>query len=215
MTEPTSTITDWDQFLRIWAILGPLAVAAVSALWARRTKSQDRKTDKLNEDERLERERARDKERSELEHAHELERLEQAQRTRLLENKNEKRNERYNEAKEALVNFMANSQEYTIKQTAYLGNKVQELKQELKQAATLVNDKYNYSYQLVNLIGNEAVRSEAMNLWNASIELPTLSATAKVGEPEYEKALAKYKTAKSEFSEVARKYLCSLDPHAN
>jgi hypothetical protein len=211
MTEPTSTITNWDQFLRIWAILGPLTVAAASALWSRYTKSQDRETEKLRESDRFERERKRDYERSELEHKHEMELIEHTNTTKKIELKSAKRDERYVEAKDAIVNFMAYSQEYTLKQMDYLSN----LTPELKNAARLIHEKYNYSYQLVYLIGSDAIRNAATGLWNLSIELPTKGAAKPHDKEEYEKVLKDYKDAKSKFSEVAREYLHSLDPHVH
>lgn len=64
----------------------------------------------------MEYELLREKERLELEHHHETERYEVNLAGKNLELKSEKRNERYEEAKEALVNFMASSQESVVKQ---------------------------------------------------------------------------------------------------
>lgn len=207
MTDPN--ITNWDNFLRIWAILGPLIVAAVSAVWSRRTKIKDREFEKSLEMQRIERERSRETERLEYDRSREIERFEQINTTKKLDFKAAKQDERYNEAKDACVNFMANSQDYVLKHSDFLTNKTPDL----KQASILANEKHNFSYQLVQIIGNDDIKNAASSLMNSSLELLTTYSAIPRNQEKYDNALKAYQAAKSTFSTCSRKYLSDLDPH--
>lgn len=51
MAEPNNSLTAFDQFLRVWAILGPILAAGAAAWWNRKNELDNRNFNKLREDE--------------------------------------------------------------------------------------------------------------------------------------------------------------------
>lgn len=183
MPTPTPTSLDWDTFFRVWAVAGPLLAAGVSAWWARRNQVYDR----------------------DYEHKLELNRLDRADAARNLDHKRAVQAERYNEIKSAIATFMSSSHEFVRKQSDYWTDPTPEK----HQAATLANDKFTYSQQTVILLGDEALAGKAIDLWNATLEIPKSYKTP--ADAEYEGKIAVYRMARMEFNENARTYLSSLE----
>lgn len=174
---------DWDTLIKVWAVLGPLFVAAVSAYWSRRVQLKDR----------------------EHEHSRELERLERADAAKQFDYSRSVQHERHNELKQALADFMASSHEYVRKQSEYWTDPVPDK----HEAASLANDKFIHSCQIVTLLGDTELAESATALWNATIALPKSYNTPI--DKAYEEKLAVYRAARASFNEQARAYLRSLD----
>jgi hypothetical protein len=174
---------DWDTFIKVWAVLGPLLAAAASAVWARRIQLKDR----------------------EHEHSRELERLERADTAKQVDYARSVQHERHNELKQSLADFMASSHEYVRKQSEYWTDPVPEK----HKAASLANDKFINSCQIVTLLGDAELAESATTLWNATIALPKSYNTPI--DKAYEEKLAVCRAARASFNEQARAYLRYLD----
>lgn len=174
---------NWDTFIKVWAVLGPLLAAAASAVWARRIQLNDREHEHSRENERLDRADAA----SRVDYARSVQR------------------ERHNELKKALADFMASSHEYVRKQSEYWTDPVPDK----HRAASLANDKFIYSCQIVTLLGDVELADSATTLWNATIALPKSYNTPM--DKAYEEKLAVCRAARASFNERARAYLRSLD----
>lgn len=174
---------NWDTFFRVWAVLGPLLAAAASAVWSRRVQVQDR----------------------EHEHSRDVERLDRTDAAKKVDHLRTVRLEKYNETKGAIADFMASSHEYVRKQSDYMTDPIPNK----HQSASLANDKFVYSCQLVMLLGDEQLSGSATALWNATITIPKSYSTPI--DQSYEQKLAIYRSVRVAFNEQARNYLRSLD----
>jgi hypothetical protein len=177
------TSSGFDNFLKVWAVLGPLLAAAASALWSRYTRIKDRDFELKQELDREKRQLIlKDQEQSEAQ-----------------------RKEKYNEVKAVLADFMASSHEYVRKQSEYLSNPTAEL----HQAASTANDKFIFSGQVVTLLGNDVLANSVIQLWNATLTMPK-SYNVKV-DADYEEKLRVYKEMRAIFNEQARTFLLKLE----
>lgn len=174
---------DWDTFIKVWAVLGPLLAAAASAVWARRIQLKDR----------------------EHEHSRENERLDRTDAANRVDYTRSVQRERHNELKKALVDFMASSHEYVLKKSEYWTDPALDK----HKAAALANDKFIQSCQVVTLLGDVELAESATTVWNATIALPKSYNTPM--DQAYEGKLAVCRAARASFNERARAYLRSLD----
>lgn len=182
MPVPAPTLLNLDTLLKVWAVLGPLVAAGVSAWWSRRNQVNDR----------------------DYGHSLEMERLDRADTARILDHQRAVRTERHNAIKESLADFMASSHEYVRKQSDWLANPIPEK----HQAASQATDTFTYSSQGVILLGDEQLADKAVELWNATLKIPKSYKTP-INE-QYEQDLDAYKLARADFNTHARRYLDSL-----
>ena len=178
-----STISGFDTFLTGWAIAGPLLAAIASALWSRHIQIGDREFERTRDRERGERERLLRREKHD----------------------DTVRKEKYNEVKAGLADFMASSNEYVRKQSDYLTNPLPER----HKAASNANDKFTYSCQIVTLLGTDVIAGAAINLWNATLQIPKSYSVVK--PLDYDDKLREYRNARAVFNELARAYLTELE----
>ena len=165
-------LTTWDYILRVWAVLGPLIAGSASALWARRNVVNDREyLDK----------KAIEKEKRVIEEQ-KLIRQEIAKK------------EKYQELKDACVEFMTSSHYYVRKQSEYLTNSTPELHDHAREA----NDQFTSSNQRLVLLGNDELSAESITFWNATIATPK---SYKIGmSDDYNKKLAEYQSSRTKFN---------------
>jgi tRNA nucleotidyltransferase/poly(A) polymerase len=180
LTEQTANL---DTLLKIWAVLGPLLAAAASAIWLRYVQTADREFEHSGEQERAVRERER----------------------RYEEHNRQLRVQKYNEVKAGLADFMASSHEYVRKQSEYITTPLPER----HQSASSANDKFVYSFQIVTLLGNSAIASNALDLWNATLVVPK-SYNLPI-DAQYEEKLRVYRNVRAVFNDAARAYLQELE----
>ena len=180
------TSTDnMDSYLKIWAVVGPLLAAGISALWSRMTQVKDRDFN-VNQ---------------ELEKGKRQELLNQQEKNQAL------RKEKYDEIKMGLASFMTSSHEYARKQSEYITDP----SQEKHKAASEANDKFIYSCQIVILLGDDNLANSATQFWNATLAIP--KAYNIPIDTEYERKLKVYKEARMLFNQQARNYLNNILPY--
>jgi len=172
-------LTTWDYTLRVWAVLGPLIAGAASTLWARRNVVNDR--------EYLDNKAIEKEKRVQLE--------QQFIRQEIT------KKERYQELKNACVEFMTSSHYYVRKQSEYLTNTNPELHDHAREA----NDQFTSSNQRLVLLGNEELSTEAIAFWNATIAIPKSYKTAI--DDEYNKKLKEYQSSRTKFNTAAKNQL--------
>jgi len=139
-------MSDWDSFLKIWAIAGPLMVGGISTVYSRYTKIKDR----------------------EYEKSLELDRLDRANTAKKLEQQLAQQIERQKELKAAIVNFMINSQKYLEQKIEYQNDPTPEKFQSRAEA----NDKFLNSSEIVAILGSETLANASINLINAIVDAP-------------------------------------------
>jgi len=174
-----------DTYLKIWAVIGPLLAAGISALWSRTTQIKDRDFNIKQEIEK-----------------------EKRQESLKWQEKNEAlRKEKYDEIKMGLASFMTSSHEYVRKQSEYITDP----SQEKHKAASEANDKFVYSCQIVILLGGDDLANSATQFWNATLAIPK-SYNIPI-DTEYEGKLKVYKEARMLFNKQARIFLDSVLPY--
>lgn len=181
-----TALKDWDYVLTIWAVVGPLLAAGISAIWSRRNQVQDRSYQASLEAEKGrkisdENKRIRDE---------------------------EARQQKYLQLREACIEFMASSHEYVRKQSEYLS----QLTPELQRYASEANDRFTYSNQKLILLGDDQLTEASIAFWNATIAIPKSYRTAM--DEAYQAKLATYQTSRTEFNQAAKNQLRSYEHDA-
>lgn len=173
----------WDYLLRIWAVVGPLFAAGISAIWSRRNQVQDRLYQASQE----------------------------AEKDRKISDENkriraeEARQQKYLQLREACIEFMASSHEYVRKQSEYLT----QLTPELQQYASEANDRFITSNQKLILLGDAQLTEASIAFWNATIAIPKSYRIE--ADAAYQAKLATYQTSRTEFNQAAKNQLRSYE----
>jgi len=178
----------YDIFFRIWAVVGPLLAAAVSAWWSRRIHIQDRDYQRQQELDRESRQASK-------EHQEQL---------------IAQRKEKYNEVKAALVDYMASSQDFLAKVTESIAFP----STETRQALSIAREKFSISQQIVILLGNNALVSSSIELWNAVNNMPIYSPNTPLQE-DYAEKVENHQNVRAIFIQQAREFLSSLENNPN
>lgn len=173
-------LSTWDYVLRVWAVAGPLLAGAVSAIWSRRNQVQDRDYQNILQSDREEKQ------------------AEESKRIRA----EESRRKKYDELKDACIEFMTSSYEYVRKQSEYLTEKTSEIHDHAREA----NDRFINGNQKVILLGNEELSRVSITFWNTTIAIPK-SYKIPINE-EYTTNLDAYKSARTKFNSAAK---CQLE----
>jgi hypothetical protein len=175
---------DWDALLKFWAVVGPLLAAGISAVWSRRNAVQDRDFEQQRDNSRLSAESS----------------LQDTQHKRSLKLEN------YKELKAALASYMTNTKDMVSRRSEHLTAP----SPETKEVANLAYERWNHSFQLVALLGDQEITDMAINLWNAALAVPQSYNTAST--PDYEVKIETFKNSGAAFLKKARALLGECRP---
>lgn len=176
-------LSTWDYILRVWAVAGPLLAGSISAVWSRRNQIQDRDyqySRQLEKDNRLAEENSRI-------------RAEEAKR------------KKYDELRDACLEFMASSHEYVRKKSEYMTSPTPELQDHAREA----NDRFTNSSQKIILLGNSELSEATIALWNATLTIPKSYNTPI--DKVYQGTLDSYQSVRAAFNFSAKQQLESFE----
>ena len=175
-------VFDFDTFLKVWAIVGPLLAAAVSAAWARHLQMNDRAHQDKKDEQRHERELLRAKYQA------------QTERQKIA----------YDDLKSAISAFLASSHQYALKQSEALSYPTDKNKSDASEAL----DQFIAHAQIIFLLGDDSLENATTEFWNLASKVPR--AYDKGGTEEYEKILDDYKNARIKLTQEGKRVLSGL-----
>jgi hypothetical protein len=171
---------DADIPLKIWAVLGPLLTAAISALWARRVQTQDR------EHERKIQEALRSKDLSD----------------KAADFRRTTTHAQMAELRVAIAHFIAATNEFLMSAT---DNKSQRRTHETLRLEHEAAEKMNLQFQLVAILAPDSLAALASTVLNIASDFPAMSGPDL--EFKIQDATDKYGVAKSALTKQSRALL--------
>ena len=177
---------DADTVLKIWAVVGPLLTAALSAIWARRIQIQDREHQKfLQEQIRADEYRVKD-----------------------MEFKLSTNHSQMSELRAAIASLLASSNSYVL---ASIDDNSSRRSHDSIRSLRESEERLNVQFQCVAILAPESLAALATELLNAAISISSLNAPDL--EKKLENGSARYNAAKNELTKKSRDLL-GLKPEA-
>lgn len=144
--ESNQILTNWDYFFRVWAVAGPLLVAAVSTIWARRISKSNR--DHAEKREKLKYQRS-------LQEAMDAQKAKKAELRR-------------NEVKDLVVRATTAAQAYVMCRS----DSYTKLRQSDDPVIIKYFEEFASSIAAISFIGDKQLEDLGTALWNSSMDMP-------------------------------------------